>query len=138
MLRGEDPGTCCSDTSLRVSSYFYFRATRILLQFCPRDMSHEVQLVELCGTCCRDKTLQGCDVPSSALLCNAFMLQNQHFSQSQATTKIIQHRFNFNSTSFKTVSGGSQTVSTLLFNKIQWMLKPFARGLTCHAESTHT
>ena len=31
-------------------------------------MSHEVQL---CGTCCRDKTLQECDVPSCALLCNA-------------------------------------------------------------------
>ena len=90
MLRGHDPGTCCSDTSPRVSSYFYFRATRILLQVCPRDMSHEVQLVELCGTCCRDKTLQGCDVPSCALLCNAFMQQNQHFSQSQTTTRIFR------------------------------------------------
>ena len=88
MLRGHDPGTCCSDTSPRVSSYF--RATRILLQFCPRDMSHEVQLVELCGTCCRDKTLQGCDVPSCALLCNAFMQQNQHFSLSQTTTRIFR------------------------------------------------
>ena len=74
----------------RVSSYFYFRATRILLQFCPRDMSHEVQLVELCGTCCKDKTLQGCDVPLCALLCNAFMQQNQHFSQSQTTTRIFR------------------------------------------------
>ena len=58
--------------------------------------------------------------------------------QSLNTFKLIQHRFNFNSTSFKTVSRESQTVSTLLFNKIQWMLKPFARGLTCHTESTHT
>ena len=90
MLQGYVPGTCCSDTSPRVSSYFYFRATRILLQFCPRDMSHEVQLVELCGTCCRDKTLQGCDVPSCALLCNAFMQQNQHFSQSQTTARIFR------------------------------------------------
>ena len=90
MLRGHDPGRCCSDTSPRVSSYFNFRATRILLQFCPHDMSHEVQLVELCGTCCRDKTLQGCDVPSCAQLCKAFMQQNQHFSQSQTTTRIFR------------------------------------------------
>ena len=53
-------------------------------------MSHEVQLVGLCGTCCRDKTLQRCDVPSCALLCNAFMQQNQHFSQSQTTTSIFR------------------------------------------------
>ena len=92
MLRGHVPGTCCSNTPPRVSWYFYFHATRILLQFCPRDMSHEVQLVELyvCGTCCRDKTLQRWDVPSCALLRNAFMQQNQHFSQSQTTTRIIR------------------------------------------------
>ena len=87
-LRDDSCNLC--RTSPRVSSYFYFRATRILLQFCPRDMSHEVQLVELCGTCCRDKTLQGCDVPSYALLCNAFIQQNQHFSQSQTTTRIFR------------------------------------------------
>ena len=90
MLRGHFPGTCCSDTSPCVSSYFYLRATQILPQLCPRDMSHEVQLVELCGTCCRDKTLQGCDVPSCALLCNASMQQNQHFSQPQTTTRIFR------------------------------------------------
>ena len=90
MVRGHDPGTCCSDTFPRVSPYFYFRATRILLQFCPRDMSFEVQLVELCGTCCRDKTLQGCDVPSCAQLCNALMQQNQHFSQSQTMPRIFR------------------------------------------------
>ena len=85
MLRGHVPGTCCSHTSPRVSSYFYFRATTILPQFCPHDMSHDVQLVELCGTCCRDKTLQGCNVPSCARLCNMFLQQNQ-----QTTTRCVR------------------------------------------------
>ena len=43
----------------------------------------------------------------------------QMLKQSLNAFKLIQHRFNFNSTSFKTVSRGSQAVLTLLFNKIQ-------------------
>ena len=57
----------------------------------------------------------------------------QVLKQSLNAFILIQHRFNFDSTSFNTVSRGWQTVSTLLFNKIEWMLKqmlkPFARGL---------
>ena len=34
------------------------------------------------------------------------------------------------STSIQQVSRGWQTVSTLLFNKIEWILKPFARILS--------
>ena len=45
-----------------------------------------------------------------------------------------------NSTSIQLRLNTFQMVSTLLFNKIQWMLKqmlkPFARDVTCDAEST--
>ena len=55
----------------------------------------------------------------------------QTLKQSLNALKLIQHLFNFDSTSFNTVSMGWQTVSTLFFNKIEWMLKqmlkPFAR-----------
>ena len=51
--------------------------------------------------------------------------------QSLNAFKLIQHRFNFYSTSFNTVGvkGRWQTVSTLFRNKIEWMLKPFAGAL---------
>ena len=42
--------------------------------------------------------------------------------QSLNAFKLIQHRFNFDSTSFNTVSRGWQTVLTLLFNKITSVL----------------
>ena len=51
----------------------------------------------------------------------------QMLKQSLNVYKLIQHRFN-------TVSRGWQTVSTFLFNKIEWMLKhmlkSFARALS--------
>ena len=58
----------------------------------------------------------------------------QMLKQSENVFKLIQHRFNFDSTSFNTVLRGWQTVSTLLFNEIEWMLKqmlkPFARAFS--------
>ena len=84
MFRGHHSGACCSDTSPRVSPYFYFRATRILLQFCPRDMSH--QLVELCRTCqCRDKTLQGWKCP---FVCIAEMSLRVHCCATRSCNRI--------------------------------------------------
>ena len=72
---------CCGDIPqgrvavtrplVRVHTIIFVSATRILLQFRPRDMSHEVK---------------GRDNPSCALLCKVFMQQNPHFSQSQTTT----------------------------------------------------
>ena len=52
-------------------------------------MSHKVQVVELSGIYCRDKTLEGCGVPSCARLCNMFLQQNQPSSQSQSTTRTL-------------------------------------------------
>ena len=45
----------CSDTSSRVISYLYVRATRILPQFCPRDMSQKFNLLNFVGHVARTK-----------------------------------------------------------------------------------
>ena len=54
--------------------------------------------------------------------------------QSLKAFKLFQHRFNILSTRFNNVERGWQTLSTLLFNKIErmlkQMLKPFARAFT--------
>ena len=47
--------------------------------------------------------------------------------QSLKAFKLFQHRFNIPSTRFNNVERGWQTLSTLPFNKIERMLKPFAR-----------
>ena len=60
-------------------------------KFCPRDMSHEVQLVEpvlghVAGTkLCKDEMPLSC-----ARLFNIFLQQNQSFSQSQTTNRILR------------------------------------------------
>ena len=50
--------------------------------------------------------------------------------QSLKASKLFQHRFDILSTRFNNVERGWQTLSTLPFNKIERMLKPFAGALT--------
>ena len=52
----------------------------------------------------------------------------QTFELVGTVLKLIQHRFNFVSTSFNSVERGEKTVSTLLFNKIERIWKPFSRA----------
>ena len=55
------------------------------LQFCPCDMLQRVQLVELCGTCCRDKMFQECDVK----LCQTVMNGYGNYISTGAASQIV-------------------------------------------------